>query len=424
VLAIVLTVGTLNLALGFALALLVVRFSHASHAANSARVESTVAAVDVPPPDEPAETCEAWSDEWLAHLKQQGIEPATLIESLLWRVRSELEELRPRLVTADTALLGTVQLPDLAQQLSETCDAWLSQLNDWAAASSANKGDSPYPKLHGHLEELLLDHSFEVQSAGEALRDLGARDSVSNGTPAAQHEVGRLLDAVNSLRDDTDSLLAMILREEKRVPQVPESLHYIGEGNLYTRLGLEVLFDEWWAKDPDRVRLVSGVLLDIDRVRKVNDTFGADAGDRILLAFGEMLRTLVRRERGFDRVARLAGQSYFLFLGDTAARNAVNGAERIRHTIEATSFQVGESTVELTASCAVAEVGRAESLPAFLRRLRSAVKEAKRAGRNRTCVDEREGPQVVSLPQYHVKGRVIEIDTQAALEPAAAAPTA
>ena len=129
----------------------------------------------------------------------------------------------------------------------------------------------------------------------------------------------------------------------------------------------------------------------------------------MLAALGRLLKTLVRQNRGFDRVGRCSGQSFLLFLGDTSARNALSGAERIRQSVEATSFRVGEAVVELTASYGVAELGKSETPAEFLKRLKQLVAEAKRAGRNRTCLDEGQGPQVLELPQYKVQGRVIDI---------------
>ena len=94
-------------------------------------------------------------------------------------------------------------------------------------------------------------------------------------------------------------------------------------------------------------------------------------------------------------------------------RNATSGAERVRQTIEATSFKIDGENVELTASCAVAEMGKTESLTDFFQRLQTALALAKKAGRNRTCADEGNGPNVVELSQYRVKGRVIDVADEA-----------
>jgi diguanylate cyclase (GGDEF)-like protein len=174
-------------------------------------------------------------------------------------------------------------------------------------------------------------------------------------------------------------------------------------------LGLEILFDQWWADDPDRSRLLSCVLVDMDRVAKLNERFGASGGDNTIAACGKLLKELVRQERGVDRVARFSGQSFMLFLGDTDESNAVGGAERIRQTVEATSFEIDQERLEVTVSCAAAEIGSDETLAGFLQRLQNAIKEAKKAGRNQTALTKGKTIELVEPPTFRVTGRTIEI---------------
>jgi diguanylate cyclase (GGDEF)-like protein len=222
-------------------------------------------------------------------------------------------------------------------------------------------------------------------------------------------ELGGLFDLANSFRDRVDAMLATFLREEGRLHALPE--HELNDPACETlnRLGLESLFAERLGNDPQSVPLISAMLLDIDRVSKLNQQWGPSAGDKTIAAFGRWLKSLVRQQRGFDRVSRFTGQSFLLFCGDTAASGAVHSAERIRQSIEAASFRIGQENVELTASSAVAEISAREPLPAFYERLNRTLAEAKKAGRNRTSVDEGDGPRVVGLSQYQVKGHVIEV---------------
>ena len=99
-----------------------------------------------------------------------------------------------------------------------------------------------------------------------------------------------------------------------------------------------------------------------------------------------------------------------MFLGDTSAKNAAKGAERIRQTIEATSFKLGEHTSEVTVSLAVIEVGKTEEPGEFISRLEATLSASKKAGRNCGYVDSGNGPEPISLPQYQVNVRVIELD--------------
>ena len=155
-------------------------------------------------------------------------------------------------------------------------------------------------------------------------------------------------------------------------------------------------------------------MLDLDRFDSFTQQVGAARGDIALLRVGDVLHDLLRKDRGFDRVARYSGQRFIMFLGDTSSKNAAKGAERIRQTIEATSFKLGEETSEVTASLAVIEVGKTEGPDAFIPRLEATLNECKKAGRNCGYVDAGDGPAPIRLPQYQISVRVIELDEREA----------
>ena len=103
-----------------------------------------------------------------------------------------------------------------------------------------------------------------------------------------------------------------------------------------------------------------------------------------------------------------------MFYGFTGPRNANSSLERVRQSIEATSFQVGDKTFDLTVSGGVVEAQPNERLADLLRRATKAVTEAKRKGRNRVALDEGAGPTIAEAPQFQVEGRTIEVESATA----------
>jgi diguanylate cyclase (GGDEF)-like protein len=426
VLTIVLLIGMLNFALGFALAmwfrgLLVlpgpIWLSYAPEGSGSAESPDSESAitslVSAPPADAKAVVasapCEAIPAEWTERLEENGIRPASCFEAVLWIGHLELPLYREQLVLHDQQFRSgeSEELP--LEALRQVNEDWTRQVSNWVTTLLSQDVDSPHAEQRDRLEEMLLDHSFQIQSVTEEITAIHEGPDRPGKRQGLLLEVGKLFDAINTLRDGLDNTLAELLRNEQRIDTIPDSEHTDMHSETYSRLGLETIFDMWWSNDPDRIRLVSGVLVDVDRVAKLNERLGTHGTDRTLASLGRLLKGLVRQERGFDRVARICGQSYLLFLGDTANTNAVSGAERFRHTVEAASFQVGEESLQLTISCAVAELGK-QALPQFFQRLREALKEAKKAGRNRTSVCEGATAKVVELPQYKVRGRVIDVN--------------
>jgi two-component system cell cycle response regulator len=120
------------------------------------------------------------------------------------------------------------------------------------------------------------------------------------------------------------------------------------------------------------------VMADLDRFKRVNDTYGHDAGDKVLAGFGDVLR---RRTRETDIAARFGGEEFVVLMPATDLQDAIAIADRVRAAVAELRF---ESMPEpITASFGVAERAAGEPGDALLRRADAALYEAKRLGRNR-----------------------------------------
>lgn len=133
-------------------------------------------------------------------------------------------------------------------------------------------------------------------------------------------------------------------------------------------------------------RSLSVLVADIDFFKKVNDTFGHDAGDNVLREFATRLR---RNTRGIDLACRLGGEEFVIIMPDTDLTRALQVAERVRACIAADQFQVNaDSMLAVTASVGVATLERQEDTPETLfKRADLALYAAKREGRNRVVAE-------------------------------------
>jgi diguanylate cyclase (GGDEF)-like protein len=119
------------------------------------------------------------------------------------------------------------------------------------------------------------------------------------------------------------------------------------------------------------------VLLDLDRFKEINDSFGHAAGDVMLRAVSRLLTSLARQG---DTVARWGGEEFVVVLPETDLAGAQRFAERLRRTIEAQS--VGD--MKTSASCGVATMLPEDNVEELLRAADQALYQAKTNGRNRT----------------------------------------
>jgi diguanylate cyclase (GGDEF)-like protein len=129
-------------------------------------------------------------------------------------------------------------------------------------------------------------------------------------------------------------------------------------------------------------RPFSVVMLDIDHFKRFNDTWGHEAGDRVLQHVAELLRSTVRE---VDLPARLGGEEFVLLLPETLLMPAVEVAERVRRAIQGRPLTWNGRPLQVTVSLGVASCPESLENPAdLLAAADAALYRAKAAGRNRT----------------------------------------
>lgn len=123
---------------------------------------------------------------------------------------------------------------------------------------------------------------------------------------------------------------------------------------------------------------LSVVMLDIDHFKKVNDTYGHDAGDSVLR---EITEIIAHNLRGPDTLARWGGEEFMILAPETDLDGAVDVAERVRSAVEKNSFtEVGR----ITSSFGCAQYNSSLDIDSLLINADTALYEAKEDGRN--CV--------------------------------------
>ena len=137
------------------------------------------------------------------------------------------------------------------------------------------------------------------------------------------------------------------------------------------------------------------VLLDIDHFKRVNDTYGHAAGDRVLCEFAQRM---TRQLRAGDVAGRWGGEEFLVILPDTDPAGALHVAERIRASVDATPFDTSEAggpAISMTVSGGCV-VGPADTPDDLVSAADDGLYAAKDAGRNRIVVAKAERHAVTS----------------------------
>jgi two-component system, cell cycle response regulator len=136
----------------------------------------------------------------------------------------------------------------------------------------------------------------------------------------------------------------------------------------------------------ERGQSLSLLVMDIDHFKSVNDTYGHDIGDVVLIECAQRLGKFVREH---DVVARFGGEEFVILLNDTDSQTAQLVAERLRLSIERTPIgaQNGQIIVPITVSIGVCStMDASRSADSLFKLADEALYQAKRAGRNRVMI--------------------------------------
>ncbi|MCZ7607293.1 MAG: GGDEF domain-containing protein [Planctomycetota bacterium] len=140
------------------------------------------------------------------------------------------------------------------------------------------------------------------------------------------------------------------------------------------------------ARQARRRTPVSMAILDIDHFKSVNDSFGHNKGDEVLVKVANILTATMRRT---DDVFRWGGEEFAILMEETDAENAALVCERLRQLIESENMLPGR---KVTASFGVAELIAGEDDSGFFSRADAALYDAKDLGRNQVVIRKKRRP--------------------------------
>ncbi|TDP83812.1 diguanylate cyclase [Aquabacterium commune] len=280
------------------------------------------------------------------------------VQQLLSDARERQKQLKVERAAARDALKHLIhQMLQEIGELGSTTDRFQSNLGRYA--DTIGQADS-LESLTGVVREM-VEESRAVQSV-VAQTQVRLHDEHAKAN-ALTERVRTLEDEIRKLSDEvsTDPLT-----------------------QIANRRGMMRAFEAEQARvDRHGASLAIG-LLDVDNFKKLNDQMGHQTGD-------EALKFLARRVgeclRPVDVVARYGGEEFVVLLPDTPAEEGQQVLTRLQRTLSAEFFTHEDKKVFITFSAGVTSYRLGEAIEAALERADVGLYEAKRTGKNRTCIN-------------------------------------
>ena len=152
---------------------------------------------------------------------------------------------------------------------------------------------------------------------------------------------------------------------------------------LANRRAIMEKIDQEFSRAQRHQRATSIVLADLDNFKLVNDRYGYNTGDDVLVEVSRVLRGCLRQE---DVCARWGGEEFLMLLPETPLQGALAAANKIRESVAMTEFKANRPGIHITISLGVCEYHPDQNILEAIARADQAMFQAKLGGRNRTVV--------------------------------------
>ena len=298
--------------------------------------------------------CDAMREKLEEGLTARGVRS---VSALLHTTRTRQQQLRAEREQARVALKSLIhQMLQEVGELGNTTGRFKESVGRYAdVIESADSLES----LAGVVREMVAEsHTVQdlVSAAQQRLHDEHARTSdLAERVQSLEDELRRLSDEVS-----TDQLT-----------------------QIANRRGLIRAFEAERARAERGEAVLSLGLLDVDNFKRLNDELGHSAGDAALKALAERVQQSLRP---MDTVARYGGEEFVVMLPDTPIDEAQQVLSRMQRAMTQALFMHETRPIFVTFSAGVTVYREGEKLEQALERADEALYDAKRSGKNRTCV--------------------------------------
>ncbi|MBX2859395.1 MAG: GGDEF domain-containing protein [Cellvibrionaceae bacterium] len=264
------------------------------------------------------------------------------------------------------------------------------------ALGLASERDSQQSVAMGEFTDCVSSHMKKLQSSMETSVTLdqlkleveGHLEAIQGSlqqyqqTEHAHNEQGSLTQQLKALVDRVHSVES----ESKATKELLEVERYRATHDPLTDLPNREAYNERMLHELQRFQRyrhpIALAVCDVDYFKRINDTYGHQAGDKVLKLLARILSTRLRQ---VDMVARYGGEEFVIIMPETSAEAALPVLDKIRATVGKSAFRFKDEPVNITLSFGLSNFVSEDTVESVFNRADQALYKAKQTGRNR-CV--------------------------------------
>ncbi len=290
----------------------------------------------------------------IGEMRSQVHEEKSEIEAFLKLMGERLQEID---VTFQQNVLTQRESFEGGRELDSAVKAQVQGIED--SVTQAQDIVSLKEALHQRVEAI-RSHMQEFRNAEE------------QRISAAEQQVAHLTNRLQDAHKESDKLRQRIKKERDLAMVDP-----------LTGIANRFAYNERLAQEVARWKRYKNPLVlsvwDVDHFKRINDSYGHQAGDKVLTVIARLFQDKVRET---DFAARFGGEEFVLLLPETDLEKASVVAEHIRQSVEACEFHYRGNPVPITISCGLSEFREGDTPEQVFARADAALYKAKENGRN------------------------------------------
>jgi len=225
-----------------------------------------------------------------------------------------------------------------------------------------------YKQVEHYAEQIRKTHN-----ADEIIRILDVVLAETRGLKfddevfAAQEQVKRAEQKIELLKDELEQLRGLVQTDQMT--------------GAFNRRGLDDIFKREAARADRNAQSLGVVLIDLDNFKNINDNFGHQYGDSVLINLVTVAKETLRPS---DIVARFGGEEFVILLPEVELEDALTIIQRLQNNLKRNfSLQIDNESTPITFSAGVALRSFGEHQTSVISRADKALYQAKRTGKNR-----------------------------------------
>jgi diguanylate cyclase len=236
-------------------------------------------------------------------------------------------------------------------------------------------------EYHGKVEGYAgrLQHADDIGTLKSIV------DELLSDTRAMQMDITRYHEEMVEARRQAEQAESRVRKLQAELDQVSEQVSHDQLTGMLNRRGLDDAMRREIARAERRKASLCVALLDLDDFKKLNDTYGHQAGDDALVYLAKMIRKTLRPT---DVVARYGGEEFIILFAETELDQALDVMRRLQRELAKRIFLHNNERLPLTFSAGVARRAPEESQESVFARADKAMYGAKIQGKNRVVAAE------------------------------------